>query len=590
MLNTTLNTDIAALPTQPRIICRSFSAENTSSLIAAGAHPVLAKLYAARGLTQASDLDLSLNALLPFQLLKGISAAVARLQQAIALQELILIVADYDADGATACAVAMKGLKALGARVHFVVPNRFEYGYGLSPEIVDLAAQFQPQLIVTVDNGIASVAGVARAQALGIDVLVTDHHLPGDVVPDCIIVNPNQKGCDFPSKNLAGVGVMFYVLMALRHAQREAGLYDAQPQPNLAVLLDLVALGTVADLVKLDKNNRILVEQGLRRIRAGKICAGMAALFEVAKKSPQKARSVDFGFSLGPRLNAAGRLDDMSLGIACLLSETPQQALDLAHELDELNRERRQIESVMKEEALQSLETLAANLEAANLTNNAQQMAYSISLFHPDWHQGVVGIVASRVKELHHRPCFIFAPVADSQEIRGSGRSIEGFHLRDALDLLSKRHPALILKFGGHAMAAGLSLRAQDFEFFQREFEAVAASLLTVDSLTRSVHIDGSLSAQHLNLKTATLLNETVWGQGFLPPLFQDAFEVVNQKRVGTNHLKATLRKEGIEFEAMCFNRTDFFPLSIKAVYQMVANEWRGGVELQLYLEQVEAA
>jgi single-stranded-DNA-specific exonuclease len=263
--------------------------------------------------------------------------------------------------------------------------------------------------------------------------------------------------------------------------------------------------------------------------------------------------------------------------------------LDLAHELDELNRERRQIESVMKEEALQSLETLAANLEAAKLTNNVEQTAYSISLFHPDWHQGVVGIVASRVKELHHRPCLIFAPVADSQEIRGSGRSIEGFHLRDALDLLSKRHPALILKFGGHAMAAGLSLRAQDFEFFQREFEAVAASLLTVDSLTRSMHIDGSLSAQHLNLKTATLLNETVWGQGFLPPLFQDAFEVVNQKRVGTNHLKATLRKEGVEFGAMCFNRTDFFPLSIKAVYQMVANEWRGGVELQLYLEQVEA-
>ena len=590
MLNTAPNTDVSAVSTQPRILCRSFSADDVSSLIAAGAHPILAKLYAARGLTEASDLDLSLTALLPFHLLKGISAAVARLQQAIALQELILIVADYDADGATACAVAMKGLQALGARVHFVVPNRFEYGYGLSPEIVDLAAQFQPQLIVTVDNGIASVTGVARAHALGIDVLVTDHHSPGDVVPDCVIVNPNQKGCDFPSKNLAGVGVMFYVLMALRHAQREAGLYDAQTQPNLAVLLDLVALGTVADLVKLDKNNRILVEYGLRRIRAGKICAGMAALFEVAKKSPQKARSVDFGFSLGPRLNAAGRLDDMSLGIACLLSENKQQALDLAHELDDLNRERRQIETVMKEEALQSLETLAANLESANFANNAQQTAYSISLFHPDWHQGVVGIVASRVKELHHRPCFIFAPVAGTEEIRGSGRSIEGFHLRDALDLLSKRHPDLILKFGGHAMAAGLSLRAQDFEFFRREFEAVAASLLTVDSLTRSVHIDGSLPAHYLNLGTATLLNETVWGQGFLPPLFQDAFEVVNQKRVGINHLKATLRKEGVEFGAMCFNRADFFPKNIKAVYQMAANEWRGGVELQLYLEQVEPA
>jgi single-stranded-DNA-specific exonuclease len=558
-----------------RIVVRPVPPDTAAELAAAGVHPLMARLFAARGISTTNELDVGLAALLPFTLLKNAEAMAARLADAIAAGQKILIVADYDADGATACSVAMRGLGALGARVDFIVPNRFEYGYGLTPEIVELAAESAPDIIVTVDNGIASVAGVEAARERGIEVLVTDHHLPGDVLPDALIVNPNQPGCEFPSKNLAGVGVMFYVLMALRAELRRRGAFAERPEPNLGELLDLVALGTVADVVKLDQNNRILVEQGLRRMRTGRMRPGIAALFRVAGRAAYKATTFDLGFTLGPRLNAAGRLDDMSLGIACLLADNEAQALQLAQQLDQLNRERRSIEAGMQEAAL-------AVLSAIDPVGR-----HSLALYRDDWHQGVVGIVASRLKERFHRPAIVFAP-GDDGEIKGSGRSIAGFHLRDALDLVTKRHPGLIRKFGGHAMAAGLSLAKADFERFATAFEAVAREWLTEAQLTRTIETDGSLSYAELQLPMAETLGAQVWGQGFPPPAFHDRFAVLNQRVVGDKHLKLKLEKDGLEFDAMMFNRIEWLPQQVEAVYQVVANEWQGRKELQLYIEHVQ--
>ena len=560
-----------------RIIARNIPADTHGALVAQGLTPLMARLYAARGIAGSTELDYTLKALLPYHDLKNIQPMARRLADAIDHRERLLVVADYDADGATACAVAVKGLAMLGAVVDFIVPNRFEYGYGLTPEIVELAAHKQPDIIVTVDNGIASVAGVNAAKARGIEVLVTDHHLPGDEMPDALIVNPNQPGCAFPSKNLAGVGVMFYVLMALRAEQRARGMFEGQTEPNLGELLDYVALGTVADVVRLDQNNRILVENGLRRMRAGRMTPGIAALFRVAGRAAHKANTFDLGFTLGPRLNAAGRLDDMSLGIACLLASNEQQAVALAQELDRLNRERRQIEHGMQDEALAVL----SSIDPAH--------RYTLTLYRDDWHQGVVGIVASRLKERFHRPSIVFAP-GDEGEIKGSGRSIPGFHLRDALDLVFKRHPGLILKFGGHAMAAGLTVAEARFAEFQQAFEAVARELLPEAELTRTIETDGSLDAREIHLRFAEELAAEVWGQGFPVPYFHDRFAVMSQRMVGEKHLKLRIAKQGQEFDAMIFNHADWLPDNIDAVYQLVANEWQGRKELQIYLQHWQEA
>ena len=532
----------------------------------------MARIFAARGVADAVQLDYGLARLLPFQQLKNAAAMAARLADAIARRESLLVVADYDADGATACAIAVKGLRLFGARVDFIVPNRFEYGYGLTPEIVALAAERAPDIIVTVDNGIASLAGVEAARRRGIEVLITDHHLPGDALPEALIVNPNQPGCGFPSKNLAGCGVMFYVLLALRAELRARGAFAATPEPNLAQLLDLVALGTVADVVRLDDNNRILVEQGLRRMRGGRASAGLAALFAASGRPIHKASSFDLGFMLGPRLNAAGRLDDMSLGIACLLATDEGQALALARELDRLNKERRQIEHGMQDEAW----ALLAAIDPAE--------RYTLTLYRDDWHQGVVGIVASRLKEKFNRPTLVFAP-GDEGEIKGSGRSIAGFHLRDALDLVSKREPGLLKKFGGHAMAAGVTLAETELERFSAAFERVAREWLDDGALTRRIETDGCLGADEMRLDTALALSTCVWGQGFPAPAFNDRFRVLGQRIVGEKHLKLTLGKSGAEFEAMLFNHCDWLPDEIEAVFQLNANEWRGAQVLQLFID-----
>ena len=557
-----------------QITTRSYPANCQQNLCEQGIHPLMARLYAARGIESASDVDYTLKGLLPYHSMKNVQAMAVRLADAIHQKQRMLVVADYDADGATACTVAVKGLAAMGGVIDFIVPNRFEYGYGLTPEIVELAAQSQPDIIVTVDNGIASVAGVEAAKQRGIEVLITDHHLPGDTLPDALIVNPNQPGCEFPSKNLAGVGVMFYVLMALRAELRQRGHFAANPEPNLGELLDIVALGTVADVVRLDRNNRILVDNGLRRMRAGRMAPGIAALFRVAGRAAHKANTFDLGFTLGPRLNAAGRLDDMSLGIACLLASSEDGAMRLAQELDRLNRERRQIEHGMQDEALAALSTIDADKR------------YTLALYRDDWHQGVVGIVASRLKEKYHRPTIVFAP-GDEGEIKGSGRSIPGFHLRDALDLVYKRHPGMILKFGGHAMAAGLTIAEQALSTFQQAFEEVAQSLLDESTLTRTLETDGSLSARELNLPMAETLAAEVWGQGFAPPTFQDRFQVISQRMVGDKHLKLRLAKDGVQCDGMVFNRTDWLPEEIHAVYQLAANEWQGRKELQIYLQHI---
>ncbi len=551
---------------------RQVDPEAEKQLLQAGIAPLFARLYAARGIKKVSELDLSLKHIVSPDLLTNNKTMAGLLADAIAGQKKILVVGDYDADGATATALAVKGLRIMGAQVDFLVPNRFEYGYGLTPEIVQLAATTKPDFIITVDNGIASVDGVEEANKLGTQVLITDHHLPGSVTPDAAcIVNPNQLGCDFPSKNLAGVGVMFYVLLGLRAELRSRGAFVEKSEPNLTELLDLVALGTVADLVKLDANNRILVEQGLRRIRAGACCPGVLALLKVAGRNQIEVNAQDLGFYVGPRLNAAGRLDDMRLGIQCLLSADEAQAMKIAHSLHELNAERRDIEAGMQEEAL------------ANLENIAVGDRYTISLYEPSWHQGVVGILASRIKERYHRPVIAFAEVGDGL-LKGSGRSINGLHLRDALDLVTKRDSSLIVAFGGHAMAAGLSIEQDKFPAFQEVFESVVQDLLAPSDLQAVIETDGSFDVDQMELQTAQALSAQVWGQGFAPPLFNDRFTVVSQRIVGGKHLKLLLEKQGKRFDAIYFGQINPLPAEIETVYQLQINSYNGAQSVQLQL------
>jgi len=544
-----------------------------------GVHPVLARLYAARGLSDARELTRELNALLPPPGLLHIDAAAVYLADAIAAGRKMTIVADYDCDGATACAVALRGLRAMGARVDYIVPNRFEYGYGLTPEIVELTVREKaPDIIVTVDNGIASIDGVAEAKRRGIDVVVTDHHLPGDTLPDArVIVNPNQPACGFPSKNLAGVGVMFYVLLALRAELRRRGVFDAQTQPRLDALLDLVALGTVADVVKLDANNRILVAQGLQRMRAGRMHPGIAALFRAAGREARRASPFDLGFALGPRLNAAGRLADMSLGIECLSTDDEGRAWAIAQQLDAINRERRDIEADMQDTALALLERFDP------------QDRTTIAVFDESWHQGVIGIVASRLKDRFYRPTITFAPGGDGL-LKGSGRSIAGFHLRDALDLVSKHAPTLIRKFGGHAMAAGLTIRADGIEGFAAAFEEVGRAQLTQEQLQRVLETDGALEDAYFTPQFCALLDAEVWGQGFPPPVFCDEFHVLNRRILKEKHLKLLLEKNGRRFDAIWFNHVDDLPERARIAFRLDANEYNGTVRVQLLVEHAEAA
>lgn len=560
-----------------RIVTRPYSFRTAEMLRQQGVHPVLARLYAARGLTDSRELSCELGALFPPAALRSIDNAAVFLADAIAAGKKLVIVADYDCDGATACAVGLRGLRTMGAKVDFIVPNRFEYGYGLTPEIVALAIrEKQPDIIVTVDNGIASVEGVAEANRCGIDVVVTDHHLPGNTLPEAaVIVNPNQPGCEFPSKNLAGVGVMFYVLLALRAELRKRGVFDAQTQPKLDSLLDLVALGTVADVVKLDANNRVLVAQGLKRMRSGRMHAGIAALFRAAGRESRRATPFDLGFALGPRLNAAGRLADMALGIECLCTDDEGRAWAIAQELDRINRERRDIEADMQDTALLLLDDF-----------NPKDSS-TISVFDESWHQGVIGIVASRLKEKFYRPTITFAPAGDGM-IKGSGRSIPGFHLRDALDLVSKHAPSLIEKFGGHAMAAGLSMRAESFEAFAEAFEQVGRTWLSGSQLERLVETDGSLEDAYFTTDFIETLDGQVWGQGFAPPIFCDEFQVLNQRVLKEKHLKLQLEKNGRKYDAIWFGNADALPARAQVAYRLDANEYNGVTRVQLMVEYAQ--
>lgn len=549
--------------------------------------PLLTRLYAARGVTSAAELDKRLARLLPLQALKGIDNAVTLLAEALARRQRILFVGDFDADGATASAVGVLGLRRLGAAwVDYLVPNRFEYGYGLTPEIVAVALERQPDLLVTVDNGISSVDGVAAAKAAGLRVLVTDHHLPGAELPAAdAIVNPNQPGCTFPSKCLAGVGVIFYVLLALRARLREQGWFARAgiEEPNLAHLLDLVALGSVADVVPLDANNRILVHQGLARIRAGQARPGLLAILEVAGRERSTLTASDLGFILGPRLNAAGRLDDMSLGIECLLCEDPALARDIAVQLDQLNQDRKAIEQGMQREALAQLKDLPPG-----------DLPFGLCLFEPEWHQGVIGILASRLKERYHRPVIAFAEAGDGV-LKGSARSVQGFHIRDALDAVAARHPGLISKFGGHAMAAGLSLPQAHFGAFASAFDAEVRRQLSDEDLAGRVLSDGQLGAEEFHLDLARALREGgPWGQHFPEPGFHGVFEIVQQRLLKERHLKLQLRTEcgRVTLDAICFNvDREAWPNPtvrwVEAVYKLDVNEFRGQQSVQLLVSHL---
>jgi single-stranded-DNA-specific exonuclease len=585
----------------PDTIGRSYPTRAFEALVQHGLHPVLARVYAARGIEGPEQLDVSWRRLIPFDRLKNGSAMAALLADAILAEKRLLIVADYDADGATACAVGVRALKMFGAIVDYLVPNRFEFGYGLTPEIVRLAAAraSPPDILITVDNGIASVEGVAEANMLGIQVLITDHHLPGEKLPDAAaIVNPNQPGCLFPSKHLAGVGVMFYMMLALRAELRARGVFALlRTEPNLASLLDLVALGTVADVVKLDDNNRILVHQGLERIRRGRAWAGIRALLQVTQRNYQKISTYDLAFVLGPRLNAAGRLDDMALGIECLVTDDESGAAQIALQLDTLNRQRQEIEAGMRETAVSMIDALFSTYESQP---SGPLNKYSLSLFDSGWHQGVIGILASRLKEKFHRPVIAFAP-GNNDEIKGSGRSIRGFHLRDALDLVSKRHPGLLLKFGGHAAAAGLTIRSCDFEKFRDAFEQTAQALLKPSDLIFVVETDGDLDESEMSLELARHLATQPWGQGFAQPAFNTRFRVENQRIVGDKHLKLKLKKldaeppefepepesarKGRLYDGILFFHTGPLPDVIDAVYRMQINEFNGNANLQFILD-----
>jgi len=595
-----------------KIVARDIPPRAAWTLEQAGVHPLLARLFAARGVSDKDELDDGLARLLPPASMKGATDAAVLLADAIRQDKALCIVADYDCDGATACAVAVRGLRLLGARhVNYLVPDRVVDGYGLTPPIAQRVKASGADVLITVDNGIASVAGVAAARALGLQVLVTDHHLPGPELPDAdVIVNPNQPGCDFESKSIAGVGVMFYVLLALRAELRQRGAFSApsaagpsqgasappgdsavhavtsaganHPQPKLDTLLPLVALGTVADVVKLDANNRRLVAQGLKRVRAGALPPGMASLFEVAGRRPAAATTFDFGFALGPRLNAAGRLSDMTLGIECLLTDDPARANELARTLDGINRERREIESEMREQAFDI---------AASLFDEADEPPPAICVFDPDFHEGVVGIVASRIKDRLHRPTFVFAASqapGKEHELKGSGRSIPGFHLRDALDLVAKRHPGVLQRFGGHAMAAGCTIAEEHFELFEQGLNAVAQEWLDAATLTRQLETDGALPPEYRRAEMVDVLHREVWGQGFAPPTFSEEVEVLSQRLVGEKHLALKLRHQGQPVDGIWFGHTEPLPSRVLLAFRLDADEWQGVRRVRFLVEGAE--
>lgn len=551
-------------------------------------HPLLQRIYSARGITCSSELERSLQQLIPYKQLKGIDQAVNYLYAALQQQQHIMIIGDFDADGATSTALAVTALRSFGAKhLSYLVPNRFEYGYGLSPEIVQEAAKQQPQLIITVDNGIASHAGVLKAKELGISVIITDHHLPAATLPAALaVVNPNQLGDEFPSKCLAGVGVIFYVMLALRTYLRELNWFSQQqlPEPNMAELLDLVALGTVADVVPLDLNNRILVHQGLLRIKAGQARPGILALLEIAKRQLHRLTASDLGFAVGPRLNAAGRLDDMSLGIAGLLATDIKQARAIAQTLDELNSERRLIERDMQQQAFTELNKLKIN---------QQKLPFGLCLYDDNWHQGVIGILASRIKDQLHRPVIAFAP-ANEYEFKGSARSVKGLHIRDTLDAIATQHPELITKFGGHAMAAGLSLAKDKFAEFSKAFDKEVRKHLTDNDLLGEIHTDGELSEANLTFEIAELIQSAgPWGQAFPEPIFEGVFTIIDQRIVGHKHLKLVLATpnrtliDGIAFNIDLEQWPNFRVSTILIIYKLDINEFKGKRSIQLIIEHI---
>ena len=552
-------------------------------------HPVLRRIYSTRDIKSIAELDYSLSGLLPYHSLLGINQAVELLADGLARNKRFLIVADFDADGATSCALAVRGLRLMGATdVRYVVPNRFEYGYGLSPEIVEVAAQQQPDILITVDNGIASIEGVKLARSKNIDVLITDHHLSGDRLPEAnTIVNPNQQNDGFPSKNLAGVGVMFYILMALRAYLREQDWFVERDilEPRLAELLDLVALGTVADVVPLDHNNRILVAQGLARIRSGRCCPGIKALLRIARRSPHRITAQDLAFAIGPRLNAAGRLTDMSLGIECLLCDDELDAGKMAKELDQLNRERREIQEDMQDQAM-------AIIDAVDLSRD-QRMPSGLCLFDDTWHQGVVGIVASKIKDKLHRPVIVFARDTEGR-IKGSARSVSKVHIRDLLDMIACHNPGLIDKFGGHAMAAGLTMKECNLEQFKKVFDQKVSEFVSEGDFGNTVLTDGELFPDEMNIELAeTIINAGPWGHGFPEPVFEGQFEIVDSKIVGAKHLKMHLRTNGHDniIEAIAFNSIEGDWVNtareVQTVYKLDINEYAGRQKLQLVIDYI---
>ena len=562
------------------IITRDVPPRSAWQLEQAGIHPLLAQLFAARGVQSKEELDDGLGKLLAPDTLRNAQAAAVMLADAIAAQRKLCVVADYDCDGATACAVAVRGLRLLGAQhATYLVPDRVVDGYGLTSTIAQRVKDSGADVLITVDNGIASVEGVDHALRQGLQVLVTDHHLPGDTLPQALIVNPNQPACTFESKSIAGVGVMFYVLLALRAELRTRGVFDAATQPKLDALLPLVALGTVADVVKLDANNRRLVAQGLKRVRAGAVPAGMAALFQVAGRQTVTATTFDFGFALGPRINAAGRLSDMTLGIECLLTDDAVRADELARQLDAINRERREIEGDMREQAL---------MMAESLFEEGEDPPPAVCVFDPDFHEGVVGIVASRIKDKLHRPTFVFAASAapgKEHELKGSGRSIPGFHLRDALDLVAKRHPGVVLRFGGHAMAAGCTITEDGLDDFEQGLNDVAQEWLDEATLTRQIETDGPLPLIYRRPEMVDTLHQAVWGQGFAPPTFSEEVEVVSQRLVGGKHLALKLKHQGQPVDGIWFGHVEPLPSRVLLAYRLDADEWQGVRRVRFLVE-----
>ncbi len=563
----------------PKLITRSVPIKSFELLVNSGIHPLLAKLWVARGIYHPDQIRLNWSSLLPPNNLKNISYAAKILSNSIKQGKRLLIVADYDCDGATACAVGIRALSAMGACVDFLVPNRFKTGYGLSPAVVELAKKHKsgkPDIIITVDNGITSIDGVNAAKASGIDVIITDHHLPGETLPDALtIINPNQPGCSFLSKNLAGVGVMFYLMLALRSEMRRCGIYSSNGGPSLNSLIDLVALGTIVDMVELDSNNRLLVMKGLDRIRNGLLQTGLRALCFVIGCELSNVKISDLSFSLGPRINAAGRLIDMSLGITCLISDDFDQVMEIAKKLDEINRKRRAIQKKMNKQAVYIV----------NQSKNCQKK--TICIYHQKWHQGIIGLVASFLKDKFLVPVLAFAPSNDRNEIKGSGRSIPGIHLRNILELIYKENPGLIFKFGGHAMAVGLTICRDNYIHFTSIFESTINKFIT-KKLEYIIETDGSLEWKYANIETIELIKKQVWGTGFLEPLFLDNFEVCRQNLIKSRHLKLYLKRNNLYFDAIWFDRNKPVQKHIQAAYRLRENIWKDSKSLQLLIEHIK--